>query len=105
MGAKEFLKIISPEGENRLRLRIVVEKRKVVDIIVQYEAKLEDKWYGIVRYDCSHGFFHRDVLHPNGDKDKYPIAITNLNDALLYAEQDIKDRWKWYRERFKKEMK
>lgn len=44
-------------------------------------------------------------MHPNGDKDKYPIPITNLNDAVLYAEQDIKDRWKWYKERFKKEMK
>lgn len=105
MGTKEFLKIISPDGENRLRVKIVVEKGKVVDIVVQYEARLEDKWHGIVRYDCSHGFFHRDIMHPNGDKDKYPIPITNLNDAVLYAEQDIKDRWKWYQERFMKEMK
>lgn len=26
-------------------------------------------------------------------------------DALTYAEQDIKDRWRWYKERFKKGMK
>lgn len=30
MGTKEFLKIISPDGENRLRVKIVVEKGKVV---------------------------------------------------------------------------
>ena len=105
LGSKEFVKIISPDENDRLRLKIVVEKGTVVDIVVQYEARFEDKWHSIVRYDCSHGFFHRDVLHPNGDKDKYPIPINNLNDALLYAEQDIKDRWKWYRDRFRKEMK
>ena len=92
LGSKEFVKIISPDENDRLRLKIVVEKGTVVDIVVQYEARFEDKWHSIVRYDCSHGFFHRDVLHPNGDKDKYPIPINNLNDALLYAEQDIKDR-------------
>lgn len=43
MGAKEFIKIMSPDGSDRLRLKIVVEKGKVVDIVVQYEARLEDK--------------------------------------------------------------
>jgi lipopolysaccharide/colanic/teichoic acid biosynthesis glycosyltransferase len=28
--------------------------------------------------------------------------IQNFNDALTYAEQDIKDRWEWYKEKFKK---
>lgn len=107
MGIKEFTKLISPEGEDRLRIRIRIktEKGKVIDLVVQYEARLEGKWRDVVRYDCAHGFFHRDIMHPNSEKTKYPIPINNLNDALLYAEQDIKDRWKWYRDRFKKEMK
>jgi len=29
----------------------------------------------------------------------------NLKDALQYAEQDIKDRWKWYRERYRRRLK
>jgi hypothetical protein len=40
-----------------------------------------------------------------GDKIKQPILITNLNDALTYAEQDLKDRWEWYKEQYKKDMK
>ena len=31
-----------------------------------------------------------------------PLSISNLNDALQYAEQDIKDRWQWYKERYVK---
>ncbi len=105
MGSKEFTKELIPGGDDRLRIRIDIEKGKVTDVVVQYESKIKDKWYSIVRYDCSHGFFHRDVLNPKGEKIKQPISIHNLKDALTYAEQDIKDRWEWYKEKFKKGMK
>ena len=105
MGKKEFTKELSPDGEDRLRVRINVDKGKVVDVVVQYESKIKEKWYPIVRYDCSHGFFHRDLLDPKGKETKQSISIQNIKDALTYAEQDIKDRWEWYKERFKKEMK
>ncbi len=83
-----------------LRFRIWIEKGKVVDLVVQYESFISGKWYNIVRYDCSHGFFHRDLLFPKGIKEKQEISITSLEDGLNYAEQDIKDRWVFYRERF-----
>jgi len=105
MSIKEFTKNISPSGEDRLRLRIETEKGKVKDIAVQYEAKFGDEWHPIVRYDCSHGFLHRDVLFPGGRKEKYPLDIPDLNTALIYAEQDIKDRWQWYRNRYKRRLK
>lgn len=105
MGNKEFTKKLTPQGDNRLRIRIETAKGKVKDIVVQLETKLTDKWYPIVRYDCSHGFFHRDLLNPKGETTKQPIAIDNLKDALTYAEQDIRDRWEWYKEKFKKGLK
>ena len=105
MGKKEFTKKLSPEGDDRLRIKINLEEGKVIDIVVQFESRIKDKWYPIVRYDCSHGFFHRDLLNPKGEKTKQPIPIENIKDALTYAEQDIKDRWVWYKERFKKGMK
>lgn len=43
MGEKEFTKLLTPEGEDRLRVRIVIEKSKVTDVVIQYEAKLKDK--------------------------------------------------------------
>jgi hypothetical protein len=102
---KEFLKLISPDGEDRLRVKIKTERGKVVNIVVQYEAMIRGAWHEIVRYDCEHGYFHRDVIYPKGRKEKQPIAIENLNDALQYAEQDLKDRWAWYKDRYRRRLK
>jgi len=102
---KEFLKHLDNEGLERVRMKIVVDKGKVKDIVVQYETLLNDKWIAIIRYDCAHGFFHRDVISPTGDKEKKAIAIENLENALQYAEQDIKDRWKFYKQRYMKKLK
>jgi len=105
VGEKEFTKELTPDGDDRLRIRINTERGKIVDIVVQYESRVKEKWYPIVRYDCSHGFFHRDILTPKGEKIKQAIPITNLKDALTYAEQDIKDRWEWYKENFKRRIR
>jgi len=105
LGKKEFIKYLDKYSNERIRMRIAVENGKVVDIVVQYETLIEGKWHVIVRYDCAHGFFHRDVLFPNGDKDKQVIELDNLESALLYAEQDLKDRWEFYKNRYIKKIK
>ena len=56
MVKKEFTKIISPSGDDRLRMIIETERGQVIDVVVQYEAKFGEEWQPIVRYDCSHGF-------------------------------------------------
>ena len=88
-----------------MRVRLTVQKGKLADVLYQYESLLNGKWTAIVRYDCKHGFFHRDVLHPNGEKEKFEIAIDSLKSASQYAEQDIKDHWEFYKERYVKKMK
>jgi len=105
MGDKEFTKIISADGTDRLRVRIITGKGVVQDVVVQYEAKLKEHWHPIVRYDCSHGFFHRDIMNPKGENEKKVIPIHNLKDALTFAEQDILDRWEWYKEKYRRKMK
>ena len=105
MKEKSFIKHLDKEGFERIRMEITVEKEKVLDIMLQYETLIHNKWTPVVRYDCAHGFFHRDVLSPKGDKEKQRIAIENLDHAIQYAEQDIKDRWKFYKQRFTKKIK
>lgn len=78
MGEKEFTKVLSIEGDDRLRIKITTKKGEVADIVVQYESKMKDKWYPIVRYDCSHGYFHRDILNPKGEEIKNPIPFKTL---------------------------
>jgi len=102
---KEFIKYLDKYSNERIRMRITIEDGKVVDIVVQYETLIEGKWVAIVRYDCANGFLHRDVISPNGDKDKQVIEFDKLEMALTYAEQDFKDRWEFYKSRYKKKLK
>ena len=100
-----YQKFLDNNEQEKLRIRIKTEKGKVIDMVVQYETLINNKWTPIVRYDCAHGFFHRDILFPKGEKEKQVIAINSLEDALNYAEQDIKDRWEFYKERYLKKIK
>lgn len=102
MKRKEFFKILDKENINRLRVRIDIENGKMANFAVQYESLIDGKWMAIVRYHMEHGFFHRDVMTKRGEKIKTPIEITDLVSATIYAEQDIKDKWEFYRQRFLK---
>ena len=61
MKSKEFIKTVSVDGNDRLRIRIATEKGQVVNIVVQYEANIAGTWREIVRYDCAHGFLKRNI--------------------------------------------
>ncbi|MCL2132182.1 MAG: hypothetical protein FWH36_07020 [Lentimicrobiaceae bacterium] len=101
----EFISYLDDLELNRIRVRLLTESGNLQDIMFQYETLIAGEWTAIVRYDCAHGFFHRDVLLPNGDKEKQTIEIETLKRASQYAEQDLKDRWEWYRERYIKKLK
>src|ERR1035437_7026549 len=96
----EFISLLDIQDLNRLRVRLTTENGELTDVMYQYESFINNKWVAIVRYDCAHGFFHRDVIQPNGDKEKQLIEMDSLKSASKYAEQDLKDRWEWYRERY-----
>ena len=76
-----------------------------MDVVFQYESFINNVWTPIVRYDCAHGFFHKDVLFPKGVKEKTEMTFDSLKSASQYAEQDLKDRWEWYKERYLKKLK
>lgn len=88
-----------------MRVKVARERGAIVNIVVQYETLVSEEWQAVIRYDCAHGFFHRDVLMPNGDREKKAIDLPNLDVALTYAEQDLQDRWEFYRERYHKKIK
>ncbi len=105
MNEKEFYIYLGSKNTDRIRVKFLKEKGIITDLLIQYEARIKEKWYAIVRYDCAHGFFHRDVLKPNGDKEKKAIEMPDLNTAFAFARQDIEDKWKWYKEQFINKMK
>jgi len=80
-------------------------KGRVIKFTVQYETKIDQKWFPVVRFDTAHGFAHRDLLDVRGVKKKTPVFAKDFNEALIFAEADIKSNWKMYKERFIREIK
>ena len=70
--------------EDRLRIKFVVERGKVSRIdLVQYETEIRGHWWPVVRYDMAHGYFHRDVMKPDGTiVEKQVVPYRELGEAL-----------------------
>mgnify|MGYP001566321746 FL=1 len=84
----KFTVMLTPE--DRYRHTHVRFKGQVISFIVQYETRLEGKWLPVVRFDTEHGFAHRDILDREGYKQKTPRFTKDYNEALTFAEYDIK---------------
>ncbi len=79
-----------------------MDKGKVVFFRVQYETRIGDVWYPVVRYDTAHGFAHRDLLNLKEKIEKTPLFNQDFYDALTFAENDLKSNWEYYKKRFLK---
>ena len=79
-------------------------KVKSLEFMVQYEIFVRGKWHPVVRYDTSHGYAHKDLMHADGRKEKVELLLRNLSICLTYAENDLRANWKIYREGFLKEV-
>jgi hypothetical protein len=85
---------------DRYRHVHVRAKDRIVFFRIQLETLVGEKWMPVVRYDTAHGFVHRDLLDKRGYAIKTPLFNQDLNDALTFAENDLKTNWLSYRERF-----
>jgi hypothetical protein len=94
----EFLVMLT--AEDRYRHQHARLRGKIIKFSVQYETKVGQTWLPVVRFDTSHGFAHRDLLDAKGGKRKTPIFAKDLNEALIFAEADIKSNWHMYKEQF-----
>ena len=100
----EFLYSLSEELEDRLRVSALKRKGEIIKFVVQYEAFIENQWKPIIRYDTSHGFAHKDIIHYNGEQEKQPLYFPDYNMAFTYAIQELKITWRWYRMAYEKEI-
>ena len=78
--------------------------KRITAFSVQIEIYWKDCWNVVVRYDTAHGFAHQDLYHPNGRIDKTPLFYHTFNEALDYAEDDLRRNWQRYVENFRKEV-
>ena len=76
----------------------------IIEFSVQLEIWFKNQWQPIIRYDTAHGFAHKDLIYISGKAKKTTLDnIRNFNEALTFAENDIKSNWELYREQFLKE--
>ena len=92
------------EKEDRLRVEIYKDKNRIMEFVVQYEAKIQSSWHAVVRYDTRHGFAHRDLLHADGSVDKELLGWEDYNLSLTYSMEDLKRNWQKYRQKFEEEL-
>ena len=78
-------------GETRIRIWRITHNGKVEDFAVVPMVWIYGKWECITRYDCVHGFAHRDVIGFRiGLRDKLPLlSFKSRNDEYDHAIRDI----------------
>jgi hypothetical protein len=94
----EFAVMLTPD--DRYRHKHKSFRGNVLSFSIQYETRLEGEWFPVVRYDTEHGFAHRDLLDRKGNSRKTPMFTKNYNEALTFAEYEIKSNWKMYKKAF-----
>ncbi len=103
MTKTEYEQILT--DKDRIRAHFTVDKGEVIDFLVQYETRIGERWYAVVRFDTAHGFPHIDILHFDGSKDKFSLSHLTPKDALTMAQLDVGQNWERYRDNFLKEIK
>lgn len=85
-----------------IRSRFTSVRGQIQKFTVQLEVFADDEFRPAVRYDTAHGFAHRDLLDWHGNViDKEPLPEwMSLNEALTYAQQQLRSNAEAYRTAF-----
>jgi len=95
---KFYVTLLSPE--DRKRYRHIKQGKRILTFTVQYETLVEDQWLPVIRYDTAHRVVHKDLLDLKGHEKKVLLGISDLREALLLADEDIKTNWRRYKDRY-----
>jgi len=90
---------------DRIRVWFITEQGEVRNVTVQYESVIDGDWHPVVRYDGWHDQPHRDTLDRDGQVRHKDWLAMSYGDALTYALDDLRQRWRRYRENFLRRMR
>ncbi|MDZ7699083.1 MAG: hypothetical protein U5R49_19850 [Deltaproteobacteria bacterium] len=98
MKRKEYVYILSDTDRKRhIHTR---DGKKITDFMVQYEVLIQGKWLPVVRYDTAHGYAHKDIINPDGSKQKVILGEYGYEEALTIADLDVNQNWQAYKSRY-----
>lgn len=103
MEYKTYIHMLTPT--DRKRYQHVKEGNKICGFVIQYETKIGETWYPVVRYDTAHGVAHKDILDIKGLREKVILGITDYKEALNLADTDIRENWSSYKKQFLRRIK
>ena len=70
-------------------------KNSVKGFVIQVEISgiIDGKkqWHPVVRYDCAHGFIHRDMIALDGKKTKQKLGTQDTKDAISIAIDEVRE--------------
>jgi len=75
-----------------IRAYISVSNGVVQEFSIMYNTIIDGKEHTVVRYDCSHGFAHKDELFGE-KKEKIPMPNLDLNKLVDIALDEIQRDW------------
>ena len=97
---REFLFALDLPGSKIMRFRNIFQthQSKVSSFVVQFEIRglkrEPEQWKAIARYDCAHGYIHRDLIYADGRKEKKKIRSQDLSSAIKIAMSDFKNNFR-----------
>jgi hypothetical protein len=93
--------VIPYSEDTRKRHYHRTQRGKVIEFMVQLEVKAKGSWRPVIRYDCAHDYAHRDHYNSAGEQKKEDLQLS-YGEALTLGDQDIRENWRTYRDRFLK---
>jgi len=71
----------------------------VVGFFEKEDSMLRKLMKEVLRYDCAHGYAHRDSYNLRGKHVKDDLYLS-FEDTLTLADDDIDENWEIYKDRF-----
>jgi hypothetical protein len=99
MAEREY--IIPYSRDARKRHYHKTMKGRVVKFMVQLEVEYKGVWKEVVRYDCAHGFAHRDSYNLSENHTKEELRMS-FKEVLTLADEDLDDNWEDYKDKYLK---
>jgi hypothetical protein len=73
--------------------------------MIQYETTVGEQRIPVLRYDTAHGYAHRDQMFRRREPIKTRLDDRlSLDEALQFADNDVRHRWRIYRRQFMRDQ-
>jgi len=77
--------------KEKITFRLILRPRKKIEPMIQLEIENSSgNWREVIRWDCSHGYSHRDLFFANGKRKKEPTSAKTLEGIIVEAIDDLK---------------